>query len=104
MTDAGEKSVSRASKTRRLRRLHFGVSFEQPLALWAAAVPAALLLAALFRPRQRELPVGSLLLWERALRRVGATRRPVEAVPLSLILCLVGVLLSALAWAGPRWD
>jgi hypothetical protein len=77
------------------------MTLDHPAALWALLVPAVLLAAALLRPRRTDRPVGSLMIWRRAMRRAGQAPQPVDVLPTFLALLLLGVTGSVLAWAGP---
>jgi hypothetical protein len=65
------------------------------------AVPVCLLLLALLRPRRREATVGALMLWRRALARVGSRPLPAEGPPPALWVTLAATAALAVAAAGP---
>jgi len=78
------------------------VSFLWPYGFLAlAAVPAAVLIA-LWRARRREMPVPSLMLWQRLAERISDTgQRRRKLVDAALVLAALFALLAAGALAGP---
>jgi Ca-activated chloride channel family protein len=78
------------------------VSFLWPIGFLAlAGVPAAILIA-LWRARRRDVPVPSLMLWQRLAERISDTgQRRRKLVDASLVLAAIFALLAAVAVTGP---
>lgn len=79
------------------------VVWERPWSLWLIAIPVALLLATLRRPRAETLATSDLESWRSvvASRGAGFPRAP-RRMPLALALAALACALAALAIAGPR--
>ncbi|MDQ7843516.1 MAG: VWA domain-containing protein [Armatimonadota bacterium] len=79
------------------------MTFDAPQALWGLLALPFLVLLYMLRPRRQEVPVSTLILWQRA-RRDLAARRPARRIERSLLLLLqlVAVTLVVAALARPR--
>ena len=79
------------------------MSFAVPAALWGLLVLPVIVLLYMLRTRRQDLPVSTLLLWQRARQELAA-HRPVRRFERSLLLLLqlLAALLLVLALARPQ--
>jgi Ca-activated chloride channel family protein len=77
------------------------VNLAVPAALWGLLVLPVVVLLYMLRTRRQDLPVSSLLLWQRA-RRDLASRRPVRRFERSLLLLLQLLAITLLTFALAR--